>query len=315
MDLMKCRDENPVGTWTIKVKDQVNPDKTGRFVAWSLQLWGESVDPALAKLWAPAEEGQPDEEQTGSNASTTVSQKPKPTARLPGDHGEASGEATQPGLGSATAHPQPTSTTGNAGNVAEPTSPTDADADEGFFSGISNLASSSTWLAGAGAIIILSGAAIGAFFFIRARRQKRNLFGLSNNGQGARGAYEPVDDVQMSLLERGRRKFGKSKSESQGTKDLYDAFGDGPSDEEEEDLDERTALRYHDGFLEDDEPNEVGPKTEYKDEPESEPETFKDGEETVGTKDKGKGKGPSEGESGSGSSSSWQDAADEEARV
>lgn len=86
-------------------------------------------------------------------------------------------------------------------------------------------------------------------------------------------------------------------------------------EDEEEDLDERTALRYHDGFLEDDEPNEVGPKTEYKDEPESEPETFKDGEETVGTKDKGKGKGPSEGESGSGSSSSWQDAADEEARV
>ncbi|OWZ26316.1 kexin [Cryptococcus neoformans Tu259-1] len=310
---LKHWDENPVGTWVIKVKDQVNPDKTGRFVAWSLQLWGESVDPALAKLWAPAEEGEPDEEQTGSDPSTTVNQKPKPTQLLPGDHGEASGEANQPGLASATTHPQPTGTAGEGGTIAEPTSPTDADADEGFFSGISNLASSSTWLAGAGAIIILSGAAIGAFFFIRARRQRRNLFGLSNNGQGARGAYEPVDDVQMSLLERGRRKFGKSKSQSQGTKDLYDAFGDGPSDDEEEDLDERTALRYHDGFLEDDELNEEGPKTEYKDEPE--PETFKDGEEAAETKDKGKGKGPSEGESGSGSSSSWQDAAEEEARV
>lgn len=311
---MTYRDENPVGKWTIKVKDQINHDKTGRFVAWSLQLWGESVDPALAKLWAPAEEGQPDEEQTGSDSSATATQKPKPTELLPGDHGEASGEANQPGLVSPTAQPQPTGTTGEDGDIAEPTSPTDADADEGFFSGISNLASSSTWLVAAGAIIILSGAAISAFFVFRARRQKRNLFGLSNNGQGARGAYQPVDDVQMSLLERGRRKFGKSKSESQGTKDLYDAFGDGPSDEEEDDLDERTALRFHDGFLEDNEPNEEeGPKTEYRDEPE--PETLRDEEEAVGTKDKGKGKGPSEGESGSGSSSSWQDAAEEEARV
>lgn len=88
-------------------------------------------------------------------------------------------------------------------------------------------------------------------------------------------------------------------------KDLYDVFGDGLSDEEEEDLDERIVLRYYDGFLEDDELNEVGFKIEYKDEFEFEFEIFKDGEEIVGIKDKGKGKGLSEGESGSGSFSSW----------
>ncbi|TYJ56245.1 hypothetical protein B9479_003090 [Cryptococcus floricola] len=309
---LKHWEENPLGTWTIRVKDQINPEKTGRFVAWSLQLWGESIDPSLAKDWAPAEEGQPDEEQTGSEPTGVLSQKPKPTDHLPGDHGDASGEAHKPGLGSATAQPEATGSTDE--DIAEPTSPTDADADEGFFSGISSLASSSTWLAGAGAILLLFAGSIGAFFFIRSRRQKKNLFGLSNNGTGARGAYEPVDDdVQMSLLERGRRKFGKGQSESKGTKELYDAFGDGPSSDEDEGdddgLDERTALRYHDDFLEDDDPRSGQlsgvPKTEYRDEPEAE-----EGEVKV---DKGKGKAKADGESGSGSSSSWQDA-DEEAR-
>ncbi|WVQ78821.1 hypothetical protein IAT38_000912 [Cryptococcus sp. DSM 104549] len=284
---LKHWEENPVGTWTIKVKDQINPDKTGRFVAWSLQLWGESVDPALARLWAPAEEGMPDEEQTGSDPTSVISQKPKPTQLLPGDHGEASGEADKPGLGSATAPPAPTATGTEDEDVAEPTGATDAAADEGFFSGITTLASSSTWLAGAGMIIVLAGAGIGAFFYFRSRsrRRSRNLFGLANDGAGGRGAYEPVEEVQMGLLERGRRKFGGG-------------------------VDERTGLRYHDDFLEDDAPHPTGEihETEYKDEP----------EEEEGKEGKGKGKGKErqregEGETASGSSGSgsWQDAAEE----
>ncbi|OCF31165.1 kexin [Kwoniella heveanensis BCC8398] len=322
---LKHWEENPVGTWTIKVKDQANPEKIGRFVAWSLQLWGESIDPSLAKLWAPAEEGQPDEEQTGSDPATTTSQKPKPTALLPGDHGEASGEATKPGLASTTAQSEPTETTGQGEDedeaIAEPTSATDENADEGFFSGITTLASNSTWIAGAGMIIVLAGTGLGAFFYYRSRKRRQNLFGLSNNGEGARGAYAPLsEDVPMGLLERSRRKLGGKAGgagAAGGTKELYDAFGDGPSDDESDvDQDENTALRYHDDFLGDDEDHEhhggsgsgsatKGMESEYKDEPDNE-----DGDGDEGEAE-GVDKGKRKEESGSGSSGSWQDAAED----
>jgi len=294
------RDENPVGTWTIKVKDAINPDATGRFIAWSIQLWGECVDVSLVKAWWPAEEGQPDEEQTGSEPSATVSQKPKPTDHLPGDHGEASGEADQPGLGgSATAVPTGT----ELEDITEPT----GDVDEGFFDGIESLGAKSTWIAGAGMIIVLTGAAVGGFFYFRARKRRRNLFGLANSGEGARGAYAPVsEDVPMGLLERSRRKLGGGARAGPGSKELYDAFGDGPSDESDEEdpsggVDERTALRYHDDFLGDDDPASADPP-EYRDEP------------------GGRGGGVekarrAEGESNSGSSSSWQDAAEDVPRT
>ena len=322
-----ARDENPIGTWTITVKDQGNPEKTGRFVTWSLQLWGECVDPALAKIWAPAEEGQPDEEETGS--STTVSQKPKPTDHLPGDHGEASGEAHETGLGG-----EPTATVSAGEDIAEPT----GDIDEGFFDGVESLSGSSTWLAGAGMIIVLTGAGVGAFFFFRARRKRHNLFGMSNNGEGARGAYAPVsEDVPMGLLERGRRKLGGGGGGAGGlagarggSKELYDAFGDGPSDESEDEhdrdgLDERTALRYHDDFLGDDDPTSGEPPG-YSDDPDGKGESGESGEPGGGTGEGGAGEGGAgeggagharrvERERNSGSSSSWQDAAEDVGRV
>lgn len=266
-----------------------------------MQLWGECVEPSLAKLWAPAEFGQPDEEEIGSDPNPTLSQKPKPTDHLPGDHGEASGEADKPGLGG-----EPTPVAGE--DEVEPTQT--GQVDEGFFDGIENLASSSTWIAGAGAIVVLAGAATGAFFYFRARRRRQNLFGFANNGEGARGAYQPVgeEDVPMGLLERGRRKFGRGQAGGQGgSKDLYDAFGDGPSDESDEDDggDERTALRYHDEFLGDDDGDEGRPSG-YKDEPEGESK----GE--VSTRE---GTPKRDLDSHSGSTGSWQDAGEEAPRV
>ncbi|KAL7418561.1 pheromone processing endoprotease [Cryptotrichosporon argae] len=239
---LKHWDENPAGTWTITVRDRVHPDKTGRFIAWALQLWGEAVDESKAKLWAPAEEGQPDEEETGSDP-TAVSQKPKPTDHLPDDHGQASGEATQPFGGVTTV------------DTAEPTASPSATVDEGWFDGMEGLRSNSAWLAGAASVVVLAVAGTALFFVLRARRRRRNLFGLANSGEGGRGAYAPVsgEDVPMGILERGRRRFMGNKEDE--AKELYDAFGDGPSDddEDEEGLDERTALQYHDDFLEDEE--------------------------------------------------------------
>lgn len=36
-----CRDEDPVGNWTLRVIDAFNPQHTGTLVHWTLTLWGE----------------------------------------------------------------------------------------------------------------------------------------------------------------------------------------------------------------------------------------------------------------------------------
>jgi kexin len=297
--MLMIRDENPIGTWTITVKDAANPDKIGRFVAWSLQLWGEAVDASITTPWAPAEEGQPDEEQTGSDPTTVINQKPKPTDHLPDDHASAPGEAHLPGLATTTAADavDPTASTGSSDELGEP----------GFLGGVTDLASSSSWLAGAGGIIMLAGIGAGVFFLLRSRRKSRNLFGLANNGEGARGDYAPVaEDVPMGLLERGRRKLGGGGGGgAAGSKDLYDAFGDGPSDESDDDddrrLNESTSLKYHDDFLEDegeDGGGNVKRQAGYEDD--DQPEREAGSSARVEAHD-----------SHSGSSGSWQDAADD----
>jgi kexin len=42
--------ENPIGKWTIIVKDTKVNDKAGTFTDWKLRLWGESIDASKAKL-------------------------------------------------------------------------------------------------------------------------------------------------------------------------------------------------------------------------------------------------------------------------
>jgi len=81
-----------------------------------------------------------------------------------------------------------------------------------------------------------------------------------------------ADDLPMSSVARGHTGGGR-------TKELYDAFGEVSDDEDDGlDADEETGLRrnaspggrlaFHSGFLEDDEAQDAGPATIYKDEPE-----------------------------------------------
>lgn len=303
-----------MGTWTITVKDAVNPEKIGRFVAWSLQLWGESIDPALAHDWAPAEEGQPDEEQTGSDPSTVINQKPKPTDHLPDDHASASGESHLPGLATTTA----------ADMTPTPSSSDDELGEPGFLGGVADLATNSAWLASAGGIILLAGVGLGAFLLIRSRTRRRNLFGMANDGQGgARGDYAPVsDDVPMGLLERGRRKFGGrggglGAGGAAGTKELYDAFGDGPSDEDDSEagddvrLNESTALRYHDDFLDDGEGEGDGDGATRGQSTYTDDDDMPAREEVGAASGSGRGAAAQGSNSGSSGSGSWQDAAED----
>jgi kexin len=230
---LKHWDENAVGQWELTVKDDEHDETTGRLIKWSLQLWGEVADEKDVRLWHPAAVGEVDEEETGSKTSQRPA-RPKPTDLLPSEHG---GEL-------------PSSLVSATGIVPAPSSDADGQhpaADEGVFDGIDGLRKHSTWLAGAFLIVLLAALGGGAFFLIRQRNRRNRLMGLSGGG---RGAYAPVADeeVGMSLLQRGRRAFGGRRG-AEESKELYDAFGDGPSDSEDDE--DREGLGYHDDFLHD----------------------------------------------------------------
>jgi len=172
-------------------------------------LWGEAIDPSKAKLYELPDKISPlpphPSEGSGSSRTKTY---PKPTAYLPADHASNPGETNMPAFPSQ----------GDA---------TDTElADEGYFSHITDLVRSNTWLFIAGGIVILFVVGCGVFFCRRAARRKRT----------AQYSAVPGDATAMSNLERGAPTTGGR------SKELYDAFGV-PSDDE--DADEQAGLVRH----------------------------------------------------------------------
>lgn len=54
----RTRDENPVGNWSLRLVDQVNPKLTGRFINWKITFWGERDQAFVGEPMAtPVEEG------------------------------------------------------------------------------------------------------------------------------------------------------------------------------------------------------------------------------------------------------------------
>lgn len=233
-----------------------------------MTLWGATVDPALAKPWVLKNpNGDPAPLSATASAtytsttslfSTKTKQHPKPTDHLPEDHGHADGEAHTPGF------PQQDDAiiTVSAPASATPSGSSTPTPDEGYFSHMSDLLKSQTWLfVTLGGIGLFSfGAAI--FFWRRRARQMR-----------ARAEYNRVADdedivmrgIGSSSTSRGRR--------GGGTKELYDAFGE-VSDEEDADESARLTqgrqqpLGFHEGFLEDDDPTSAtAAKGAYRDNP------------------------------------------------
>jgi kexin len=205
--------------------------------------------------------------------SSTSKVHPKPTEHLPGDHGEAEGEADKPAFDDS--HPSGTMV------------PT---ADEGWFSDMSALVSNQKWVFGAAGIVALFGILAGVFLCRRAARRRRAV-----------GQYSalPGDDVALGAMPHSSR--------TPRTKELYDAFGEHEGDDN--DVDEGTGLRgtsprgpgpglgFHEGFLDDEDPNtpRTAPTPAYRDEPEREEPT------------RGGAASPNESGSGSGDGS-WEHA-------
>ncbi|KAK1236417.1 pheromone processing endoprotease [Marasmius sp. AFHP31] len=250
--------ENPVGNWTIRVSDQSNPERSGHFLGWNMMFWGSATDPAKARLYELPEEDTvfpPHEEpplMTGGGSTTRL--PTRPTAHLPGDHGEASGENTKVAFPTGT----PTST------------PTP---DEGWFQDLNKLGNNQKWFFAGIALVALFGIGAGLFFWRRrATDQKR------------RQQYESLageEDVLMGAMDHGGvagRDSGSRVGTGRGTtRELYDAFGEVSDDDDA--ADEETRLRpdrsnevasgglgFHSGFLDDE--DVPGSRGGYRDEPE-----------------------------------------------
>jgi len=250
--------EDPVGDWIIKVTDRNTPNTSnGTFLGWNMKFWGSTIDPSKARKYEvplienvlPVHVDSP-----VPPTPTTTTTFTKPTAHLPGDHGTAPGENTNPAF----------SSVGASGPTGTP-NPT---ADVGWFPSLSNLVSNQKWFFGAIGAVALFGTGMGIFFW---RRRKARLANYSTIPAG--------DDVSMSALATGRHS-GVTTGGNRPTRELYDAFGEVSDDDE--DNDEGTALRgthahdrvstglgFHSGFLDDDEPSTAGggPTPVYRDQP------------------------------------------------
>ncbi|KAJ3985412.1 peptidase S8/S53 domain-containing protein [Lentinula detonsa] len=255
--------ENPIGTWTIRVSDQSysKPESNGSFIGWSMVLWGTALDATKTRLYEyptyeadsdrwifpPVEDNYSDD---GNEVPSTTRLPTRPTEHLPGDHGTAEGEASNPAFGGSSPSSTPT-------------------ADEGYFADLSNLSSNRKWFGGAIAVVVLFGLSAAVYFWQRRRAIRRRM------------AYESLagnDEVPMtSMIESdalgGGRRAGRNDSTGNGgaprsgrTRELYDAFGEVSDSDDEDDATEETRLHpsgqaagrvgenevgFHSGFLDD----------------------------------------------------------------
>ncbi|GAA5841986.1 hypothetical protein JCM11251_001437 [Rhodosporidiobolus azoricus] len=286
---VKHWDEDPVGTWTLRVRDRqtARNQKVGYFHRFHMQLWGSSIDASLAKPYELAMEyDDPEQEEqedpvpvaapvaTSSEAGDPTKTYVKPTAHLPDDHAEATGEAHSSFADDGYHHigttvtaedPEPTSTGStvedepdlNDIEYSPPAAATETastgsslyDQTPGYLSGLSSLVGSTTWLFVALGVIVVFIAGTGAFFLLRRHARNKSARG----GAGGRGGYafapatdfedydedEDEDLVPMSAMERGRVRLGGEEGERRGgrTKELFNAFAL-DSDEEDEDEDD-----------------------------------------------------------------------------
>lgn len=310
---LKHWDESAIGQWTINVHDRANPKATGNFWAWSMTLWGQSIDPAKAKPWNFPESSAEFHETLASAPTTTAVQGagstgttgsyklPKPTDHLPEDHGTQTGESHQDWTGAQD---------GSAA-AAKP------EGDTGYLTGLKK---NSTWLFVAAGIVIIFAASVGAFFCLR-RRSRRNRPGA--------GDYEFVpegdDDLQLSRMGGGSNGRGiDGASSGRRTREIYDAFRPGSDDEFDSDDEDKGALLkrqggrgvdapYHDDdetqdarFTIDEEEAGATPAAATDPSAAEKAALAKEGD-LLGGNDNSSGSNSSQGE-GADSSGSWQDA-------
>lgn len=217
------RGEKGAGTWTVVVRDTKVNAHSGVWVDWHLKLWGESIDPAKAKLLPmPTEEEDANHDaETTTQAATTTTLPADPQGTnsvihptdLPSDHPN---RPTKPAMATPTGTSGAAAATTSASTWLPSFLPT-------FGAAPHTLA----WIYGAMGLIVLFMVGLGIWWYVMRRRRLRN---------------SPRDAYEFELLneEEGERLAGGGAAgEKNGQRrtrggELYDAFAGGSDDEDEQ---------------------------------------------------------------------------------
>ncbi|KAI5479597.1 kexin [Pseudohyphozyma bogoriensis] len=280
---VKHWDEDPVGTWTLRVKDRQTNNKNGTFNSWSMHLWGSSIDADKAKPYAlpsPYQPGVPEEDEDPVDEPTATSDDPskaypKPTEHLPDDHADANGEATEP-FGEPTSTPTspaevvptpeedielptPTPTLPSVDDEMLPVEDEDIgytapaagttsiadDADE-YYENTPGYLTGVKNLLGSSTWMFVAGGTIVVFLAgVTAFFVLRRRPRLLGRGRGYDFApqTDEEDGLPMSAMDRNRLSLGPGSAR---TRELYDAFRLDSDEEDESDDEGRVKVRVRD---------------------------------------------------------------------
>jgi len=233
---VKHWDENPLGTWTIRVSDPLNPDTKGKFLGWNMVFWGSSTDtdtsaqsdshkfelpPDDGNVFPPPDDFKDDDEAesqettsivTTTTSSTTIQSASPSTTRSYSKptHGLSSTEVGQ----ETSVLDAVVTSTATATSSSTATSKPNLDLflfENPFFVYVGLF------------FFVLIGIVI--YFWLRRRRmQKMNYEEL---------AVAPGEDLPMSRIPRGER----------GAREMYTAFDEGSDDDDEDAGVEQPMLR------------------------------------------------------------------------
>ena len=220
-----------------------------------MKFWGSSIDPSKATKYEVVAHDDllPPQLPPVADPPTTTKILTKPTAHLPGDHGEAEGENTNPAFSTVQSSVVPTGT--SSSGIPSPE-------EVGWFPKLSNLVSSQKWFFVALGAVALFGICAAVFFWRRRRARLASYTHLPAN-----------EDVSMNPLAGARR--SAPRRGPRPTKELYDAFGEVSDDEYDGDEEEKllqsgqisAGVGFHSGFLDDDDTQTDGVRL-YRDHPE-----------------------------------------------
>lgn len=225
-----CRGESGLGKWTVIVKDTKVNEHNGTWTDFHLKLWGESIDPKLAKpLPLPTEEDDDDHDVI---ATTTV--PPSIVTPPPGQTAPADIPTTTP-----SDHPdrpinsKPSAT--NSGAEEELVSPSaspsaSAEASSwlpGFLPTFGVSPATQAWIYGSLALILAFCCGLGVYLWMARRKRMRN---------SARDDYEfeLLDEEEAEGLASGEKSARGAKGRRTRGGELYDAFAGGSDEEDDE---------------------------------------------------------------------------------
>lgn len=227
--------ESGLGKWTVVVKDTNVNAHEGTFTDWHFKLYGESIDAAKQTKVLPLPGAHDDDDhdaiiptQTASVDTTSVA-VPTETGAPPGNPDDHQHRPVNSKLPS-TAPASPTTTPPPTEDDKTDT-PAETTTSSNFlprpFPTFGAGRTTQIWIYGALTLILLFLAGLGGWWWHMQRRRKRWLVGRDDYG------FEMVDHDDLVDDGAAPRANGHAKGRKKRAGELYDAFAEGDSEDEE----------------------------------------------------------------------------------